>query len=122
MSDLPQALREALGTQAGVATPVLLREWQSDDGTRKFMLGLADGLYRAQSWGDVPERLAPTPHDPKRLHLSDGRCDPWGRFWTGCKGASRTGSDASMSRTARCTSDASSASAPGRARRCTSPR
>ncbi len=43
MSDLPQALREALGTQAGVATPVLLREWQSDDGTRKFMLGLADG-------------------------------------------------------------------------------
>lgn len=61
-----------------------------------LLLGLADGLYRAQSWGDVPERLAPTPHDPKRLHLSDGRCDPWGRFWTGCKGASRTGSDASM--------------------------
>jgi len=43
MSDLPQTLRESLGTQAVVATPVLLREWQSDDGTRKFMLGLADG-------------------------------------------------------------------------------
>lgn len=43
MSDLPQALRVALADQAVVSTPTLLREWQSDDGTRKFMLGLADG-------------------------------------------------------------------------------
>lgn len=61
-----------------------------------LLLGLADGLYRAQSWGDVPQRLAVLPHDPTRLQLSDGKCDPWGRFWTGCLGQPRTGADASV--------------------------
>lgn len=61
-----------------------------------LLLGLADGLYRAQSWGDVPQRLVATPHDPQRLQLSDGKCDPWGRFWAGCAGPARQGTDASV--------------------------
>ena len=43
MRDLPATLREELATTAVVLTPQLVHRERSEDGTEKFLLGLADG-------------------------------------------------------------------------------
>jgi sugar lactone lactonase YvrE len=55
-----------------------------------LLLGLKDGLYRSHSWGDVPQALSVAPHPPEALRFSDGKSDPWGRFWTGAVATQRS--------------------------------
>jgi len=60
-----------------------------------LLLGMPDGLALAHGWGQIPQALATDPPAPQQLRLSDGKCDPWGRFWTGVAGSERGTADPS---------------------------
>lgn len=61
----------------------------------RLLLGLPGGLHLASAWGDIPQLLSPLPLPSEGLRLSDGKCDPWGRFWTGVVGEQRSAADPS---------------------------
>jgi len=46
-----------------------------------FVLLLADGLYHAGAWLDVPTLLVPLPPIDADSLWRAGTCDPWGRLW-----------------------------------------
>jgi 23S rRNA (adenine2503-C2)-methyltransferase len=45
MTDLGKALRDELATQFTISTPAIVKRDRSEDGTQKFVLGLADGRH-----------------------------------------------------------------------------
>ncbi|MBA4252576.1 MAG: hypothetical protein C0441_01290 [Comamonadaceae bacterium] len=46
-----------------------------------FLLLLADGVYHAHSWLDIPTLLAVLPSVGAEALWRAGTCDPWGRLW-----------------------------------------
>jgi sugar lactone lactonase YvrE len=48
-----------------------------------LLVALRDGLYLSAAWRDIPQKIAVAPFDTQRIRFSDGKCDPWGRFWVG---------------------------------------
>lgn len=48
-----------------------------------LVMALRDGIYRARSWGQIPEKLVDASHDTATTRFNDGKCDPVGRFWAG---------------------------------------
>lgn len=48
-----------------------------------LLIATRDGIYLSAAWRDIPQKVAHAPFDPLHLRFSDGKCDPWGRFWVG---------------------------------------
>ncbi|WP_227753897.1 MULTISPECIES: SMP-30/gluconolactonase/LRE family protein [Ramlibacter] len=48
-----------------------------------FLLGLRDGIWRADAWQGGLAPLVRFPHDATRMRFNDGKADPLGRFWAG---------------------------------------
>lgn len=48
-----------------------------------LLIAMRDGIYLSHSWRDIPQKLVDAPYDTTRVRFSDGKCDPWGRFWVG---------------------------------------
>ncbi len=48
-----------------------------------LVMALRDGIYRARSWGAVPECVVRMSHDTATTRFNDGKADPVGRFWAG---------------------------------------
>jgi len=48
-----------------------------------LLIAMRDGIYLSRTWQDIPQKLADAPYDTTRVRFSDGKCDPWGRFWVG---------------------------------------
>ncbi len=48
-----------------------------------FIIGLEDGIYKAEGPSSKPTLLNGIPEIKKPARLNDGKCDPQGRFWVG---------------------------------------
>lgn len=48
-----------------------------------FVIGLRDGIYRADRWGAAAVLVVRLNHDPRTTRCNDGKADPVGRFWAG---------------------------------------
>lgn len=48
-----------------------------------LVIGLRDGVYRAQSWGGPLTLVVRLGYDTATTRLNDGKADPAGRFWVG---------------------------------------
>lgn len=48
-----------------------------------LLLALRDGIHHLAGWHDVPRLIHAPPYDPAAQRFTEGRCDPWGRFWVG---------------------------------------
>jgi sugar lactone lactonase YvrE len=48
-----------------------------------IVIGLRDGVYRADRWGTSPVLVVRLNHDPRTTRCNDGKADPVGRFWAG---------------------------------------
>ena len=57
ISNLPKALRERLEAEFSVGLPEIDRRYDSSDGTRRYLLKLADGKTVETVW--MPEGSAP---------------------------------------------------------------
>lgn len=65
MSNLPNAMRQALAEQAPLTVPIIVDRQVSADGTRKFLLELADGC-QVETVG-IPSRDVDSQGKPRRL-------------------------------------------------------
>lgn len=61
-----------------------------------LVLGLRDGVYRADEWGGTLTRLCALPGDPVQLRINDGKVDPAGRFWAGTYAEQKQQPDATL--------------------------
>ncbi len=48
-----------------------------------LVIALADGIYRAKTWGGALAPVVRFNHDTELVRFNDGKCDPLGRFWVG---------------------------------------
>lgn len=48
-----------------------------------LLLALRDGIYSSSTWRDIPQKVATAPYDAQHTRFTDGKCDPWGRYWVG---------------------------------------
>lgn len=48
-----------------------------------LMLGLRDGIWRADGWQGRLSCVVRFAHDTSRMRFNDGKADPLGRFWAG---------------------------------------
>ena len=63
-----------------------------------FIVALRDGLWLADSLGNLERKVVNAPYDPTHHRFNDGRCDPFGRFVVGSMNEKRDAASAALYR------------------------
>ena len=63
-----------------------------------FVVALRNGIWLADSRGNLERKVADAPYDPTHHRFNDGRCDPFGRFVVGSMNEKRDGATAALYR------------------------
>jgi sugar lactone lactonase YvrE len=63
-----------------------------------FVVALRNGIFVADAYGTILDRLAAAPYETAHHRFNDGRCDPQGRFVVGAMNERRDAADAGLYR------------------------